>query len=422
MLNCRLNAITWGAVLWVGFAAAPAQQSRPSRPNIVFILADQYRFDCVAANGNPRIHTPHLDRLAGQGVSFQRAYAAQPVCSPNRAAILTGLYPHAAGVTENNVSLPKSSRTLAEILAPTGYACGYFGKWHLGRRDAFTTMPDYPGDARGDNHYFGKGPSRRYGVDVIVEDAIHFIREHRDGPFYLYVSLYPPHPPYSVPNEYEERYKEIADRQQRTYYAMCTKVDEKVGDLLAAIDELRIADQTLVVFTADHGHNFERRWNNHDKRLCYDAAARLPLLMRWPGVLPEKGRPEGLISSVDLAPTILSMVGEAVPTDMQGLDMSRLARGTDRHGRRFAFIENLPFPFAREKGEERCVLDENWKLILSTHRDPELCEYREDPGETRNRWDQMRNTETVAGLKKALANWALETRDELAPKLLERVP
>jgi len=409
------------AILAALHSIAAQAAEKPDPPyNVLFILADQYRADCIGAAGNPRIRTPNLDRLAREGMRFTHAYAAQPVCSPNRASIITGLYPHSAGVQENNVPLPKTSRTMSEMLEPAGYDCGYFGKWHLGRRDAFKTFPVYPNDGRGDNHYFGKGDARRYGVDVITEDAIRFIRQKRTTPFYVYVSYYPPHPPFSVPNEYVEPYKDIADRDMRIYYAMCTKVDEKVGELLKTIGDMGIADRTLVVFTSDHGHNFELRWNRHHKRLCYDTSSRIPLLMRLPGVIPA-GRDTGaLISSVDLTPTILSLLGRPVPSGLQGQDLSALARGTTDRGRDYVFIENIPFTDAPAKGEERCVFDGRWKLILSTQRPPELYDLADDPKEVHNRWAEMKGSSVVRTLLDRLAAWAGGTRDDLAPRLTKR--
>jgi len=409
------------AILAVGVSAPSAQAAeKPAQPyNVLFILADQYRADCIGAAGNPQIHTPNLDRLAREGALFARAYAAQPVCSPNRAAILTGLYPHSAGVQENNGPLPTTSRIMSQMLEPTRYDCGYFGKWHLERRDpSFKTFPEYPKDGRGNNHYFGDGPRRRYAVDVITEDAVRFLRQMRTTPFYAYVSYYPPHPPYSVPQPYIDRYKDIPEQNKRVYYAMCTKVDEGIGDLLKTLDDLGVADHTLVVFTSDHGHNFIHRWNDHDKRLCYNTAARIPLLMRQPGVIPAGRRTDGLISSVDLTPTILSLLDRPVPAGLQGNNLNSFARGQTDRGREFVFIENVPFTNNPDKGEERCVFDGRWKLILSTKRPPELYDLKADPAESLDRFSQDKDSPTVAKLLEQLTEWGRETKDPLAAKLI----
>jgi uncharacterized sulfatase len=255
-------------------------------------------------------------------------------------------------------------------------------------------------------------------VDVITEDAIAFIKRKRSQPFYVYVSFYPPHPPFSVPEKYLERYKDIPDDQQRTYYAMCEKVDEKVGDLLETLDELRLTDNTLVVFTSDHGHNFVYRWNNHYKRICYDTAARVPLIARFPGVIPKGRCIEGLLSSVDLTPTLMDLLGQPVPPGLQGLDFADLVRGKSDRGRDYVFIENVPFTDAPDKGEERCVLNDRYKLILSTQRPPELYDLRNDPEEVHNRWADMKSTPLISQLLAQLQDWAEQTHDSLTPKLI----
>lgn len=402
-----------------------ASVEHPRQPNILFILTDQHRQDGVGAYGMPGIQTPHLDKLAGDGIRFDRAYVAQPVCSPNRASILTGLYPHSHGVVENNVPLPPQALTMSEMLGLLGYDCGYFGKWHLDRRNAqgFTTFPGYPRDGRGSNHYFpGKDNERRYAVDVITDDAIAFIKENRDTPFYAFLAYYPPHPPYSVPKKYEEMYRDLfpKDRRRRIYYGMCTKVDQQVGRLLATLDELGVAENTLVVFTSEHGHLFDHRWNDHSKRLCYDTASRIPLLMRMPGVIPKNRSTTEMISSVDLVPTIMSLLGQKPPAGLGGQDLSGMARNTATRGRDAVFIENTPYPYQPDKGLERCVRDRRWKLILSTVRAPELYDMTHDPDELNNRWEAMKDSAEVGELEDRLKSWASRTGDKLAGQLLEK--
>jgi uncharacterized sulfatase len=214
------------------------------------------------------------------------------------------------------------------------------------------------------------------------------------------------------------RYKDIPDRDQATYYAMCEKIDEEVGELLKAIDDLGVADNTLVVFTSDHGHNFIQRWNKHYKRICYDTASRVPLIMRFPGAIPRERRVDALFSSIDLTPTIMGLIGRKAPADMQGLDFADLARGKTDTGRDYAFIENVPFTGLPEKGEERCVLDGRYKLILSTQRPPEFYDLRNDPDEANNRWKEINSEPLVQQLLSQLQDWAEKTKDTLAPKLI----
>lgn len=404
-------------------------------PNLLFILTDQHRQDGVGAYGKSPVRTPNLDRLAGEGVRFNRSYTAQPVCSPNRASILTGLYPHAHGVLENTWSLTPRIPTLAKFLKAHGYATGYFGKWHLGPKEphGFDISPNYPSDGRGNLHFFMVDGERRYSTDVKTDDVIAFLKENRSVPFYAYISYYPPHPPYSVPPGYAESYrKEFPDNErQRIYYGMCTKVDEQIGRLLKTLEELGLADNTLVAFTSEHGHFFSERWNQHAKRLCYDTAAMVPLLMRMPGVIPGKQVTSELISAVDLVPTLLGLMGHPVPPGLHGDDLSGLARGRSQ-GRDAACIVNFPYltrgrvpgSYSSEpdwRHEERAVINrDGWKLILSTTRQPELYHVPTDPGEEKNRYGITQSADVTEQLGAHLYKWAVRTGDNLAPRLLDR--
>jgi len=406
-----------------------------ARPNLLFILTDQHRQDGVGAYGKAPVHTPHLDRLARDGVRYNRAYTAQPVCSPNRASILTGLFPHAHGVLENTWSLSPRIPTLARILKGHGYATGYFGKWHLGPKEphGFDTHPNYPGDGRGDAHYFMVDGRRRYSTEVKTDDVITFLKENQRRPFYAYVSYYPPHPPYSVPPQYAERYRSLFpdDERLRIYYGMCTNVDEQIGRLLATLEELGLADNTLVAFTSEHGHFFTERWNQHAKRLCYDTAAMVPLLMKMPGVIPPNQVTSELFSAVDLVPTLLSLMKYEVPPGLHGDDLSGLAQGR-APGRDAAFLVNFPYltrgrvadSYSSEpdwRHEERAVINrDGWKLILSTTRPPELLHVPTDPGEEKNRYGEAVAAVVTQQLGAQLYQWAVRTGDSLAPRLLDR--
>jgi arylsulfatase A-like enzyme len=230
-------------------------------PNILFILTDQHRQDGIGAYGKVPVKTPNIDGLARGGIRFNNAYTAQPVCAPNRASLLTGLYPHTHGLRENTWHLTPRVQTVANVLTSQGFDCGYFGKWHFGRENSqgFTTFPGYPGDGRGDNHYFTIDGEQRYTVDIITEDVIDFMTMDRETPFCAFASFYPPHPPYLVPREYAQMYENIFpdDREKQIYYALCTKVDDEVGRLLATLESHGLRENTLVKFISEHGHYFD---------------------------------------------------------------------------------------------------------------------------------------------------------------------
>ena len=405
-----------------------AQENLP--PNLLFILTDQHRRDGVGSYPESKAQTPNIDRIAKEGIRFDRAYTAQPVCAPNRAAIMSGLYPHNSGVLENTWDMNPHIRILPDLLREHGYRTGYFGKLHLGdpARDAWDVMPIYSGDGRGTKHYFEVDGELVYQTEVITPDVIDFMKADLQKPFCAFASYYPPHPPYSVPEQYESLYRNQfpADEARRKYYAMCTAVDDAVGHLLNALDEQGMADNTLVVFTTEHGHQFDHRWNDHDKRLCYDIAARIPMLMRFTGVIPECQESDALISSIDLYPTMTGLLGLNYGEGLDGLNLSnQITKRTDK-GRASLVMVNIPFINKDhnpnqpdlEKGEERCVVQGEWKLILSTVRNPELYHLRIDPTETNNRWSDSKDEPIVSELKKSLSFWAKRTRDPLAPKLL----
>ncbi len=274
-----------GLLLTLGFS--PARARAQDKPNLLFLLTDQHRRDGVGAYDLTPVKTPHLDRIAAEGVRFNRAYTAQPVCAPNRGAIMSGLYPHNHGVLENTWPLDTGVRILPDFYREQGYRTGYFGKWHLGdpARDAWDEMPLYPGDGRGSKHYYEVNGEMVYQTEAITPDVIDFMTRDASQPFVAFASYYPPHPAYSVPKAYEEMYADVYpdDERRRIYYGMVSAVDDAVGRLLKALDDSGMAGNTLVVFTTEHGHYFEHRWNDHDKRLCYDTSARIPMLMRFPG-------------------------------------------------------------------------------------------------------------------------------------------
>ena len=426
----KSSGLAIGTVLLL-FSGLLAQTAK--KPNLLFILTDQHRRDGVGAYGLTAVNTPNIDRIAEEGIRFNRAYTAQPVCAPNRAAIMAGLYPHNTGVRENTWDMDTDIPILPDFLRKHGYRTGYFGKWHLGdpARDAWEEMPIYPNDGRGRGHYYEIDGKQVYQTEVITSDVITFMASDQDKPFCVFASYYPPHPPYSVPSEYEAQYADIYpdDENRRKYYAMCTAVDDAVGELLNSLEEQGVSDNTLIVFTTEHGHHFEHRWNDHAKRLCYDVSARIPMLMRFPGTIPEGQVSDALISSVDLFQTLVNLLGLPAAEGLDGVNLgNQITQRTDK-GRASLVMVNVPFINKQsrpnqpelEKGEERCVIQGDWKLILSTVREPELYNLQSDPQELNNRWAESGDSKITEGLKKQLNFWGKRTGDPLTAKLLSKI-
>lgn len=320
-------------------------------PNILLVLADQWRGVDQGWRGGTGARTPHLDRLARQGVSVPGAYANAPVCGPSRASLLTGRLPHRHGVVANDLPLAPGIPTIADVLRGEGYRTGWIGKWHLDGLPRDKWVP--PERRRGFAYWAATNCSHRYfdavyytgndpapvrfqGYEPHVQTglALDFVRRHREAPFFLVVSYGPPHDPYEdVPEEYLARYDpatltprpnaagaEVL-RRTRQYYAGISAVDDQIGRLVGGLEELGLDDDTLVVVTSDHGDMLgsHGRWA---KQVPYEESVNVPLVFRWKGRLPAGERRSGVFGLVDLAPTLLGLVGAPPLPDTYGRDLS----------------------------------------------------------------------------------------------------
>jgi len=359
----------------------------PGRPNVVFILSDEQRWDTLHCCGQPLEISPSLDRMAAEGVRFDKAFTTQPVCGPARACIQTGMYPAELGCYRNNISLPRSVKTLAHYLGDVGYETAYVGKWHLASDgDAehdFRGRP-VPPDRRGgyrdlwiaadvpcqqSNAYEGwlfDGQGRRvpfegYRTDCFADIAIEYLRGRRpDRPLFLFLSFVEPHPQpyhelyfgppskrerflyrqitYEGPDGSRERFAEApipgdlreGEGYWRQYYAdylgACERVDYNVGRVLQTLEELSLLDETVVLFTSDHGEHFYTRHPTVQKCTCHEASIRIPLLIRGPGFLGGRVLPH-LVSLADVAPTVLAAAGLEPPPQMRGRPLQQLLAG-----------------------------------------------------------------------------------------------
>ncbi|MCP5110666.1 MAG: sulfatase-like hydrolase/transferase, partial [bacterium] len=315
--------------------------------------ADGWRGQALESAGDPNLRAPNLTRLAGQGINLTRAYAANPVCSPSRAAMFTGKFPHMCGVPQNDGRLPATETTLAEVLGEAGYATGYIGKWHLnGSQDPGFVPPgalrqgfrDWAAFNQG-HRYFSSGYFRDNDRPISVEGfepdyqtdlAIDFIRANAARPFCLCVSWGPPHPPRTPPPAYAEIYKPSgirlrsnvprshASRARKSlagYYGLCTAIDANAGRILDAVDENGLARDTIVVFTSDHGDMLGSHGLDFNG-VPFEESVRIPLLIRYPKKIQDGESSRVLMSNVDLMPTLLGLAGLSSPEGIHGLDLS----------------------------------------------------------------------------------------------------
>ncbi|HEY1337919.1 MAG TPA: sulfatase-like hydrolase/transferase [Bryobacteraceae bacterium] len=412
-------------------AAAVAQTSAAARrPNIVVILMDDLGCHDLGAWGGADLKTPHIDSLAASGVRFTNWYAAAPVCSPSRAGLLTGRHPIRAGVPNNGPPLAPSERTIASLVKPAGYATAIVGKWHLG------STPETVPNAHGFDRFFGFhsgcidfyshryywGEPRtvnyhdlwrdrtevfedgQYSTELFTREAVRFIRENRARPFFLYLAYNAVHYPMHAPRQYVERFAGL-DPERRTYAAMLAAADDGVGQVMSAVREAGLRDNTLVFFTADNGATREARAGldqkpatagknspfRGNKFSAFDGGMHVPMIMSCPGAIPS-GRVVAQVGShLDILPTACAAAGVTVPGDrtMDGFDALPMAKGAE--SRHDAIYWSIGGQLAVRRGKWKLV--QNGKTYDGTPEGNQpltgddavfLSNLEQDPGESRN--------------------------------------
>ncbi|MFI6631941.1 sulfatase [Nonomuraea fuscirosea] len=474
-------------------------------PNILLICTDQQRFDALGAYGNDEIHTPHLDRLAEQGVLFENCYVNSPVCGPSRASLMSGRYVHAHGAWANGVGLPAHERLFSRDLADHGYDCGLVGKFHVGGAcsggrleprldDGFRVFrwahDPYPGSSENAYHRWlravrpdlydsavqagaGTGfdamPTEFHYSRWIGNETIDYLRRSRDPgkPFFFVANFFDPHHGFGAPKEYADAYRDkplrrpvtrdqelagkppvLTEASQRSYaghargyveyteselhdvkvnyYAMVSLVDDEVGRILAALDETGLAENTLVVFTSDHGEMLGDHQLMLKGPMMYECAVRVPLLMRWPAGLPAGERRAELVQWIDLASTFLAAAGAPPLPRGQGLDLLPLARGEqDAPVRGWALCEyrNSGHPYP-EPVHTTMLRRDHWKIVVyhgapstTRARTGELYDLDRDPAELDNLWDDPAHAAVRAELQESLLDVLVATEDRSQPRL-----
>ncbi|GKG72328.1 sulfatase [Parabacteroides goldsteinii] len=367
-------------------------QEKQSSPNLIFIMADQWRGDALGCLGKEAVKTPHLDQLASEGVNFTNAVSSYPVSSPARGMLMTGMYPVHSKVTGNcnsatapyGVELPESARCWSDVLKDQGYELGYIGKWHLDspyqpyietsnnkgkiawnewcpkeRRHGFSHWIAYgtydyhlkpmywDTDASRDEFYFVDQWGPEYETDRAIDYIANQDNKFRDTgkPFALVVSMNPPHTGYElVPDKYKEIYRDVdvetvcnspiiapkgtkmGDFYRKSvldYYACMTGVDEQVGRIIRQLKEQGLFENTIVVFTSDHGDSMGMH-EHIGKNIYYEEAMRIPMMISWPEKIAPRRDSTLMIAFADLYPSLLSLMGfkEQIPAEVQTFDLS----------------------------------------------------------------------------------------------------
>jgi arylsulfatase A len=457
--------------------AAPARlAAAETKPNFVFLFADDLGYHDVGFNGRKEWKTPNVDALAKSGTVFTRWYTAAVVCAPSRAALMTGKYGIHNGVSGNSDDLPQKEVTLAQALKKQGYRTALFGKWHHGRPRPDTKGFRHPLDLGFDEFmgfvdavhawehfpkelYFGreKKPVKGYTATLFADQAIDFLKRNKEKPFFLYVPFTEPHLLIEAPDEdvkefdgkftdrdaplgasamlkakvlqgsfhrylealSKDKSKDTKAHVRRAYAAMITRMDREVGRILKALDELKLSENTIVVFSSDHGATFEvgnlGASAYHDsnapfrgqKRNLWEGGMRVPAVVRWPGKVPAGKRSNEIVHNTDVFPTFLGAAG-AKPEDewkVTGANLLDVWKGKAKAPERTLFWE-----WRVEGYNQLAAMRGDKKLVVSGGSAAELFDVVRDPAERRNVIAE--NRELAEKMRKELTAWiATETEE-----------
>ncbi len=471
-------------------------------PNLLFLFTDEQKFNTLAAYGNSKIEMPNLNRLASHGCVFEKSYVTQPVCTPSRSTLLSGLYPHTNGCLANNIPLPKDVDCIPEMLPDGKYVSGYHGKWHLGDEifnqhgfdewrsieDGYAKYyrPDKDQDARSTYYHFlveqgfqprnGDRFSRgtcallpeRYGKPAyLAREASRFIRENQDEDFVLFVNFLEPHMPFQSPrndqynaedvdlppnfdnpptednhpkpqsifttyrdkgfSSYSLKSEESWRQLIANYWGLCSLVDTYSGKIIDTLKECDLYDDTIVVFTSDHGDMM----GSHRllaKTVMYEEALKVPMIVKMPGQKESKTI-ENPVSQIDLLPTLLDIMGEKIPGDMQGKSLKPAMEGdvevqddvfVEWNGRNTGVgkmsLEGITRERAKTAVEDpirTVITPEGWKFNCSPMGEHELYNLRDDPWETENLAHRKDNADLMLELREKILDWQEKTGDRV---------
>lgn len=412
---------------------APVQVCAATNPNFILIVADDLGYADVGFHDSTQIKTPHLDRLAAEGVVCSSGYVSAPVCSPSRAGLMTGRNQPSFGY-DNNLAisqpgfdpafggLPVGEKTVADRLKALGYVNGLIGKWHLGMLAQFHPLKrgfdEFWGFTGGGHNYFPTPPGKGYNApiecnykqaqaityltDDIGDEAVDFVRRHRQEPFFLFVSFNAPHGPLQATEDDLELYAHIPDKRRRTYCAMVHRLDVNIGRIMDAVAKAGLVQKTLTAFISDNGGPVDQNASinaplNGQKGILWEGGMRVPFVMHWPKVLRAGQVYEHAVSSLDFAPTFLAAAGGAI-----------------RKQDRFDGVDLLPYLTGKKEGHPHeyllwrftisaAIRDGDWKLVRLPDRLPLLYNLSRDISEQRDL--ALDNLERTRAMLKQLGDW-----------------
>ncbi len=482
------------------------------KPNLLFIYTDQQAIDTLATYGNHQIEMSNLNKLTNESIVFEKAFVTQPVCTPSRASLLTGLYPHSSGCIENNIPLPEEITCLPEMMSDSNYVTAHFGKWHLGDEifpqhgfDEWRSIeelysPFYSSGRDRSKHSdyhdfliaggispkngsafsraeFARLPEKFSKPKFLADQAVDFLSTNKENPFILYINFLEPHMPYFGPRDnqynpediplpdnfnnepgeeqhvrarifketyYEQGYegyplKTASDwqRLKAKYWGLCSQVDMHAGRILQTVDDLGLREDTIVVFTSDHGDMM----GSHRllaKMVMYEEAVRVPFIMRVPGYNGGK-RIAGPVSQIDIVPTLLELMEQEQVRKLDGESLVPIlnSNSSGRTGRD-VFIEwngsnvdiqtdignaNIQKAFNNKLSDAKLnaalsdplrtiVTEDGWKYIRSQEGKSELYNLGKDPGEKNNLVEEPEYGTLINELQVKIVKWQKKTGDK----------
>jgi len=422
-----------------GFAAESARQ-----PNVVLVMTDDQGYGDLGCHGNTMIRTPNFDRLHEQSLRLTN-FHVDPTCSPTRSALMTGRYSSRTGVWHTIAGrsiLRRDETTMADVFSAAGYRTGIFGKWHLGDNypsrpqdrgfdevlihggGGVTQTPDYWGNTYFNDIYFHNGRPEKfsgYCTDVFFDAALSFIEQNRERPFLCYLPTNAPHGPYNVADRYSRPYREQGvPEAMANFYGMITNIDENMGRLVSRLEELGLADNTILIFMTDNGTAQgvagERRgkkaavesdgtWSGFSagmraqKGSQYEGGHRVPFFIRWPNKLPA-GRDFGrLTAHIDVLPTLIDLCGLSPPAvKFDGTSLKPALSGAAELPERTLFVHSQRIEHP-QKWKTSAVMTERWRLIDGR----ELYDIQADPSQQQDVAE--RHADIVAQLRAGYERW-----------------
>jgi arylsulfatase A-like enzyme len=391
------------------------------RPNIIYILTDQWRSSAFGYAGNKQVQTPNMDAFSRESVSFTNCVSVLAKCTPHRAALLTGRYPTTTGMFMNDLYLPSSELCMAEIFKSAGYATAYYGKWHLDGHGRFNNVAparrqgfDYwkaSECSHSYNHmlyYENDDPQVKYWPEyspfAIERDAEHYLEDMvgKDKPFLLFLAIATPHfAKDQAPESYRAMYPEdqlqlrpnVDDRkfpnlrtELQYYYAHCTATDKALGDLFKKIKSLGLFDNTIIVFSSDHGEMMGSHGvRPHEKQLAWDEAVKVPFLIRYPGIGNNAGKSTLVpFNTTDILPTLLSMTGIKIPATIQGESIEKFVKHPDKSSKRATLYMSVYAVAPTKFAEYRAVKTSKYTYVRTIQGPDKLFDNLADPYQMNN--------------------------------------